>query len=75
VMFGLLQLTKFALPGEWSIGVRLLLLAALGGLIYILIMSCIFRQETKHFLNESAAMAPAKAKPVINYLQRLLRLA
>jgi len=75
VMFGLLQLTKFVLPGEWSIGVRLLLLAALGGLIYFLIMSCIFRQETKHFLNESAALAPAKAKPVINCLQRLLRLA
>lgn len=75
VMFGLLQLTKFVLPSEWSIGLRLLLLAALGGVIYILIMSCVFRQETKHFLNESAAMAPAKAKPVINCLQRLLRLA
>jgi len=75
IMFGLVQLTKLVLPGDWSPGLRLLLLAALGGLIYILLMSCIFRQETRHFLGESAALAPAKARPVINYLQRLLRLA
>jgi O-antigen/teichoic acid export membrane protein len=75
VMFGVVQLTKLALPADWTPGVRLLLLAGLGGLVYILIMSCIFRRETKHFLGESATMAPARAKPVINYLQRLLRLA
>jgi len=74
-MFGLLQLIKLVLPAEWSSGMRLLLLAALGGLIYTLIMSCFCRQETKHFLSESAAMAPARAKPVINKLLQLLRLA
>lgn len=75
IMFTLVQLTKFVLPADWALGVRLLLLAGLGGLIYIFIMSCIFRDETKHFLGESAAMAPAKAKPAIEFLQRLLRLA
>lgn len=75
VMFALVQLTKFILPLEWAPGLRLLFLATEGGVIYFLIMSCVFRQETKHFLGESVALAPAKAKPLINHLQRLLRLA
>ncbi|MDO8346086.1 MAG: lipopolysaccharide biosynthesis protein [Cellvibrio sp.] len=71
----------YALPyllqgdGAMHLATKLILLAGLGGLVYALIMSCIFRQETKHFLGESAALAPAKAQPVIQYLQRLLRLA
>lgn len=75
LMFGLVQATKLILPPEWPVGLRLLFLAAEGGVIYFLIMSCVFRQETKHFLGESAALAPDKAKPAINFLQRLLRLA
>lgn len=75
MMLGIVLLAKYTLPGDIGLGIRLLLLAGLGALSYVAIMSCIFRQETKHFLGESAAMAPAKAKPVINYVQRLLRLA
>lgn len=75
MMLGIVLLAKYTLPGDLALGVRLLLLGGLGALSYAALMSCIFRQETKHFLGESAAMAPAKAKPVINYLQRLLRLA
>jgi O-antigen/teichoic acid export membrane protein len=74
-MFAVVQLTKFVLPLEWAPGPRLLFLAAEGGVIYFLLMSCVFRQETKHFLGESVALAPTKAKPLINYLQRLLKLA
>lgn len=74
-MFGVVMLAKYALPNDLALGVRLLLLAGLGALSYALIMSCIFRQETKHFLGESAALAPTKAKPMISALQRLLRLA
>ncbi len=75
IMFALVQATKLLLPTDWALGLRLLVLAGFGGLIYVLIMSCIFRHETKHFLGESAAMAPTKAKPFIHYVQRLLRLA
>lgn len=75
VMMAVVMVAKHLLPGDLMLGVRVLLLAGLGALTYIAIMSSIFRQETKHFLGESAAMAPAKAKPVIGYLQRLLRLA
>lgn len=75
MMLGIVMLAKYTLPGDLALGVRLLLLAGLGALSYAALMTCIFRQETKHFLGESAALAPAKAKPVINYLQRLLRLA
>ncbi len=75
LMFLGVQLLKLVLPVDISLGIRLILLAAAGGFIYAVIMSCIFRTETKHFLGESAAVAPAKAKPAIHYLQRVLRLA
>lgn len=79
MMLGVVLLAKYyVLPhvaNDMHVGVKLLLLAGLGGLVYALIMSCIFRQETKHFLGESAALAPARAKPLINYLLRFLRLA
>lgn len=75
MMFAAVLATKyFALPSDMHLGVRLLLLAGEGGAIYVLLMSCIFRQETKHFLGESASLAPAKAKPLIDKLQRLLGL-
>lgn len=75
IMFGAVQGIKLVLPEHWSAGIMLVILAAWGGLVYFVIMSCIFRQETKHFLGESAALAPAKARPAIACLQRLLRLA
>jgi O-antigen/teichoic acid export membrane protein len=76
IMFSIVLAIKyFALPTDLHTGARLLLLAAVGGIVYALIMSCVFRQETKHFLDESAALAPASAKPIIEKLQRLLRLA
>ncbi|WP_049630512.1 lipopolysaccharide biosynthesis protein [Cellvibrio sp. pealriver] len=76
MMFAVVLCIKYlVLPGDMHLGVRVLLLAGVGCVSYTLIMSCIFRQETKHFLGESAAMAPAKAKPLIDKLQRLLRLA
>ncbi|WP_331344438.1 lipopolysaccharide biosynthesis protein [Cellvibrio sp. UBA7661] len=76
IMFAAVLAIKYlVLPGDIHLGVRLLLLAGAGGIIYVVIMSCIFRQETKHFLGESASMAPAKAKPAIHKLQRLLGLA
>jgi PST family polysaccharide transporter len=75
LMFGTVWLIKYTLPNDLNVILRLTLLAVIGALTYTLLMSCIFRQETKHFLNESAALAPAKAKPVISKLQRLLRLA
>ena len=75
MMLGIVLLAKYNIPADLTLGMRLLLLTGLGGLSYVAIMSCIFRQETKHFLGESAALAPAKAKPVINKLQRLLKLA
>lgn len=74
-MFGVVLLVKYSLPVDLAVGVRLLLLAGIGAVIYIAIMSCVFREETKHFLGESAAMAPAKARPVIIKLQRWLKLA
>lgn len=74
-MFGVVLLVKYSLPGDLAVGVRLLLLAGIGAVSYIAIMSCVFREETKHFLGESAAMAPAKARPVIVKLQRWLKLA
>jgi PST family polysaccharide transporter len=74
-MLGVVLLAKYNLPADLTLGVRLLLLTGLGALSYIAIMSCIFRQETKHFLGESAALAPGKAKPIINKLLQLLRLA
>lgn len=79
IMMGAVLFAKFyALPylhSDLHVGVQLLLLAGLGALVYALIMSCVFRQETKHFLGESAALAPTRAKPLINYLLRFLRLA
>src|SRR5690606_2391639 len=75
IMFGAVQGIKLVLPEHWSAGIMLVILAVWGGLVYFVIMSCIFRQETKHFLGESAALAPAKARPAIACLQRLLRLA
>lgn len=75
MMFGLVLLTKEVIPDELASGIRLLLLAGVGALTYALLMSCIFRQETKHFLGESASLAPDKAKPLFNKLLRLLRLA
>jgi len=74
LMFGTVLLAKHALPNDLAAGVRLILLGVLGALTYTLLMSFVFRQETKHFLNESAALAPAKAKPVICKLQRLLKM-
>jgi len=74
LMLGLVQAAKLLLPQDWALGLRLVLLASFGGAVYIFIMSCVFRAETKQFLHEGAAMAPAKAIPAIHYLQRLLRL-
>ena len=75
LMFASVQVFKLILPEHLAAGIRLLLLAALGGVMYILIMSCLFRSETKYFLDESAIIAPTKAKPIIEKLIQLLRLA
>lgn len=73
-MFGILLLLKNYLPGDIHLAIRLLLIASAGALIYTTLMSSIFRGETRFFLAESSALAPAKAKPAINKLQRLLGL-
>lgn len=75
LMFGALMVTKHYLPNDVHLSIRLLLIAAAGAFIYTTLMSCIFRNETRFFLAESSALAPAKAKPAINKLQRFLGLA
>lgn len=77
VIAGKHYLFPHILPGNdaMDLGLKLVLMAVSGGVIYALIMSCFFRAETKHFLGETAAMAPPKAQPVIQYVQRLLRMA
>jgi PST family polysaccharide transporter len=74
LMFASIQGVKLLLP-EMPLILQLILCAALGGVVYTLIMTCIFRRETRYFLKESANIAPTKAKPVIAKLQQLLRLA
>lgn len=74
MMFGIVLLAKYSLPDSLALWIRLILLGGVGALAYILLMSCVFRRETKHFLGESAALAPAKAKPAVNKLIRLLKL-
>jgi O-antigen/teichoic acid export membrane protein len=74
-MLGIIYLLKHFLPPHVSMLIRLLLLAGCGALSYILLMTLVFRQETKNFLGESIELAPNKAKPLIIKLQRLLRLA
>lgn len=75
LMFVSIAGIKLWLLPEMPLLLRLLVCAALGGVIYTLIMTCIFRAETRYFLRESANIVPAKAKPVIARLQQLLRLA
>lgn len=72
VMFILVLAGKWLMPPHWSPGVQIALLGSAGACCYIAIMSLVFRQETRHILGESAALAPARAKPVINKLQQWL---
>ncbi len=75
IMFGVLLLLKSYLSDDIHLAIRLLFIAGAGAVIYTTLMSCIFRGETRFFLAESSSLAPAKAKPAINKLQRFLRLA
>lgn len=75
VMLAVIYFLKYLLPPHLGLLIRLLVLAASGALCYVLMMSLVFRKETKNFLGEIATLAPGKARPIIEKLQRLLRLA
>jgi O-antigen/teichoic acid export membrane protein len=54
--------------------INIVLLCAIGGFIYLALMTTLFRTETKHFFKESLDLAPATLKPFIERIQYLIRL-
>jgi hypothetical protein len=54
---------------------HILLLCVIGALTYIILMLIFFRSETKNFFIESIDIAPAKLKPYIKTIQRIIKLS
>ncbi len=73
-MFSVVMISKPFLESHLPAAVHILLLCIIGALIYTLLMITIFRNETKNFFTESIDIAPAKFKPYIKAMQRLVKL-
>ncbi len=74
MMFTALYAIKLFLTNQLPTIVALIILCFSGGLIYALCIRLIFKQETKIFIVETIDLAPAKLKPALGNLQRLIRL-
>src|SRR5690606_8812993 len=59
---------------DLPVAVSMIILAAAGGLIYVLLMVTLFRAETRNFFGESIDMVPQKIRPAAIKVQQLLRL-
>lgn len=75
LMLAVCLFIKSALPQELPGAVKILLLCASGGLIYLALATLIFRAETKNFLQETLSLAPAKISPFLMRFQTWLKLA
>lgn len=73
-MFFIVLASKELFGTEFIPALRIVLLCLIGGISYGLLMALAFRAETKNFLKESLDIAPAKIKPYITTVQRLLKL-
>ena len=65
---------KLTAISELPVAVSMIVLAAIGGLIYMLLMVTVFRAETRNFFGESIDMVPQKVRPVAIKVRQLLRL-
>ncbi len=74
IMFGVVYMANHLLSEYLPAAINIIALCALGGLTYVLLMAIVFRNETKHFLTESSGLAPAKLKPMIHQIQKLIKL-
>jgi O-antigen/teichoic acid export membrane protein len=70
MVFGANHWSVFAMPAL----IKFIALCCLGCLIYLVLMTTLFRSETRNFFKESLDLAPTKFKPVINRLQGITRL-
>lgn len=64
---------KFTPISELPVALSMITLAAIGGLIYVVLMVTVFRAETRNFFGESIDMVPGKFRPAAVKIQRLLR--
>ena len=74
-MLGFICMLKLLLPQSLNLLLQLVLLVCSGGLCYLLLMTLVFRTETRNFLTEMLTLAPGKTKGIILALQRMLGLA
>lgn len=74
IMFATVMAIKFIIGNKLSLLVMLILLCAVGALVYALCIRLIFKHETKMFFSESIDLVPAKMKPFLGKVQRLIKL-
>jgi PST family polysaccharide transporter len=74
IMFIVVTQAKVMLTGKLPLAIDIIVLCAIGGATYSLLMATLFRQETRNFFRESIDLAPAKLKPMIVALQGLIKL-
>lgn len=74
-MFAIVIITKPFLENHLAAVLLIVLLCVIGALTYIILMLVFFRSETKNFFIESIDIAPAKFKPYIKTIQRIIKLS
>lgn len=75
IMFLIVYEANRSFTAHLPAALNILVLCALGGVTYLLLMATIFRPETKNFFKESLDLAPVKLKPVISRIQGLIKLS
>jgi O-antigen/teichoic acid export membrane protein len=75
LMFAVLFGVKFMIASKLLILVELFLLCIMGALIYAFCLRVLFKHETQVFFSESIDLVPAKFKPVLGNIQRIIKLS
>lgn len=73
-MFGVIMAMKFTWTNSLHPALGLCILCLAGALSYVILMTTLFRTETKNFFHEGADLVPKKIKPAFTAVQRLLKL-
>ena len=74
IMFASINAIKMTPVGEWNTAARLVISAAAGVVIHVVLMTVIFRSETRNFFAESVDLVPDRLKPIVLAIQRPIRM-